>query len=91
MKLQTKTYITDTQYDIDGNVTFQREFSDGEYLTEEDLQLIEDRSTTFYVDSNDDIEEYYSCYIPVANVVPEEFNQFGTDTFQIGNNVRGGI
>ena len=90
MKAQVKTYLTDTQYDIDGNVTFQRNFSIGEDLTDDDLQLIEDRSYTFYADIEDDYEDIYSTSSS-QSWIAEELQYNPSDSFQIGNNMKGGI
>ena len=44
-----------------------------------------------FEDSLEDIEEFYSSYIPEASLTREELGlQYG-DAFQIGNNIKGGI
>lgn len=89
--MKIKTYITDTKYDINGEVTYTREFSEGEFLTEEDFDLISDRSHTFYVEDGIDAEEFYSTYIPEANLSPRAYQYDDESSFKIGNNIAGGI
>jgi len=86
-----KTYITDTKYDINGNVTYQREFSSGESYNDDDYTLTGDRSRTFYVEDTIESEEFYSTYIAQANLTAEELGMQYGDAFQIGNNIKGGI
>ena len=44
-----------------------------------------------FEDTLEDIEEFYSTYIPQATLTNEELGlQYG-DAFQIGNNLKGGI
>ena len=89
--MMIKTYITDTKWDVDGNMHYQREFSEGDDVTIDDLQLVHDRTNTFYVEDNMDSEEFYSTYINQARLTPEESMQSYGDAFQIGNNIKGGI
>lgn len=86
---------------INNNNTYKQDknfkdltFSEGEFLTELDLDIIESRTTSYY--SQDEeyenyLSEFYTSYIPQANLPNEELGlQYG-DSFQIGNNMKGGI
>lgn len=68
-------------------------FSEGEELTDADLEVIASRSRrTYQTDAAyERFLEEESTYIPVANVVYEEFDNTWDDKFRIGNNRAGGI
>ena len=83
------TYTTTTRYNLDGDVTFQEEFSKGEFLTEEDLDLIARRSRTFYM-KDEEYERFLeeeSTYIPEANINNYAFGDSLDGRFKIGNNL----
>lgn len=72
-----------------------KKFSKGEDLTELDLAIIENRTTTFNVFDTEYENGYWGAEYEEYTTVPE-FNQYdlqydGDNTFQIGNNMKGGI
>ena len=94
--MKNNTYKTTTRYNKEGEVTFQESFSKGEFLTEEDLQLIEDRSSTFYM-QDEEYERYLSEDFGDYNRI-QKWNKYEAGSqydqgasFAIGNNVSGGI
>ena len=70
-------------------------FSEGEDLTNEDLDIIESRSTTFYVQDEEYErfwDEEYNEYTNTLNFLNKYESQYNAeDTFTIGNNLSGGI
>ena len=70
-------------------------FSEGEDLTDQDLDIIESRSTTFYVQDEEYErfwDEEYNEYTNTLNFLNKYESQYNSeDTFTIGNNLSGGI
>lgn len=71
-----------------------KSFSNGSELTEEDLLIIENRTTTYEVFDTEYETGYwgdeYEEYTNVWEV--NKFEQYDEEnTFQIGNNIKGGI
>ena len=70
-------------------------FSSGEFLTEDDLNIIENRTTTYEVFDAELESGYWGEDYKEYTQVPE-YNQYdlqynASETFQIGNNMKGGI
>ena len=93
--MKTRTYTIENKFK-------DYKFSEGENLTELDLEAIASRSRVTYVESSFDIydedllldnndDEFYSTYNNYVNLVPEEQQYDRNDSFQIGNNTMGGI
>ena len=72
------------------------QFSEGEFLTEDDLDIIESRTTT-YNEFDSEFEngywgDEYEDYTNSLNFLNTYESQYdGSSTFQIGNNLKGGI
>ena len=71
------------------------QFSEGEFLTELDLDIIESRTTT-YNEFDEEFEngywgEEYEEYTKVPEYNQYDLQYDGENTFQIGNNMKGGI
>ena len=72
-----------------------KEFSKGEFLTEDDLLIIESRTNTYDVFDAEYEVGYWGEEYEEYTTVPE-YNRYdlqydGENTFQIGNNMKGGI
>lgn len=84
--MKNNTYIQDKDFK-------DMKFSEGEFLTELDLDIIEDRTSTFYI-----TDEEYERYLSEENdaFIVQNWNDFelqynSSESFTIGNNIAGGI
>ena len=84
--MKNNTYIQNKNFK-------NKSFSKGEFITKEDLDIIESRTTTTYVD---DVE--FERYLNEENdsFIVQNWNDFELqynpgESFQIGNNMKGGI
>ena len=77
----TRTYVQDKNFR-------NLKFYEGELTNELDLDIIESRTTTFFVDDTEEVAELYeSYYIPQAELAASELGFDGRSQFRIGNNL----
>ena len=88
MKLIKNTYKQDKNFK-------NKEFSKGEFLTEDDLAIIKSRTTTYNVFDSEYENGYwgeeYEDYTNVPEYNTHELQYNADETFSIGNNISGGI
>ena len=78
-----------TEMDLEAIASRSRTYYIDSNYSEEYLSNTEDDLIEVGLDAND--SEFYGTYNNKANLIPEEQQYSKNDSFQIGNNIKGGI